>query len=152
MNDNENTNAPIKLPDLLPCPFCGGPGYLCQIPSAAGGDRFIWIAKCSAEEGCGVEFLGCSRKVDAIKEWNTRNAADALRAEVEGYRTEPMIYEVVFTKGKHQGTTIKTIAFNDKSVEDALGDTGYINGIGSLYGNGFTYLPIKPNAGEEGTE
>ncbi len=58
--------------ELKPCPFCGGPGYLCQIPSASGGDRYIWIAKCSAEEGCGVEFLGTSRKVDAIKEWNTR--------------------------------------------------------------------------------
>ena len=57
---------------LKPCPFCGEPGYLCQIPSAAGGNRYIWTAKCSAEEGCGVEFLGTSRKVDAIKEWNTR--------------------------------------------------------------------------------
>lgn len=58
--------------ELKPCPFCGGPGYLCQIPSAAKGDRYIWVAKCSVEDGCGVEFLGCSRKVDAIKEWNTR--------------------------------------------------------------------------------
>ncbi len=70
-----NTQKPDAV-ELLPCPFCGGPGYLCQIPSASGGDRFIWIAKCSAEEGCGVEFLGCSRKVDAIKEWNTRDTAE----------------------------------------------------------------------------
>lgn len=58
--------------ELKPCPFCGGPGYLCQIPSASGGDRYIWIAKCSTDDGCGVEFLGTSRKVDAIKEWNRR--------------------------------------------------------------------------------
>ena len=58
--------------ELKPCPFCGGPGYLCQIPSASGGERYIWVAKCSLEDGCGVEFLGTSRKVDAIKEWNRR--------------------------------------------------------------------------------
>lgn len=68
---------------LLPCPFCGGPGYLCQIPSASGGDRFIWVAKCSAEEGCGVEFLGCSRKVDAIKEWNRRDREARLVEALE---------------------------------------------------------------------
>lgn len=71
--------------ELLPCPFCGGPGYLCQIPSASGGDRFIWVAKCSAEEGCGVKFLGCSRKVDAIKEWNRRDREARLVEALEGW-------------------------------------------------------------------
>lgn len=68
--------------ELKPCPFCGGPGYLCQIPSAAGGNRYIWIAKCSTDDGCGVEFLGTSRKVDAIKEWNTRVDDAKLKALV----------------------------------------------------------------------
>lgn len=63
------------MSELKPCPFCGGKGYLCQIPSASGGDRYIWIAKCSTDDGCGVEFPGTSRKVDAIKEWNRRYAA-----------------------------------------------------------------------------
>lgn len=82
-----NTDKPDAV-ELKPCPFCGGPGYLCQIPSAAGGDRFIWVAKCSVDEGCGVEFLGCSRKVDAVKEWNRRDTAerDELLSEVEAAR------------------------------------------------------------------
>ena len=79
MNDNENkTNAPtIKLPDLLPCPFCGGKAeYVCSND----GD-YIECTRCG---------LGTTRheqgRVNSVQRWNTRNEADALRAEAEGYR------------------------------------------------------------------
>lgn len=82
MNDNENkTNTPtIKL---LPCPFCGmddvGLGYK---PHPAEPDKYHGVAclECGGHGGFfQTEHL-------AITNWNTRNEADALRAEVEGYR------------------------------------------------------------------
>lgn len=72
--------------ELKPCPFCGGPGYLCQIPSASGGDRYIWIAKCSAEEGCGVENFLAWFGSRAEWERENRNAKPVTRQDVIAMR------------------------------------------------------------------
>lgn len=117
---------------LKPCPFCGGPGYLCQIPSASGGERYIWIAKCSVEEGCGVEFLGTSRKVDAIKEWNTRHDADLATVTAERDRLKRLVesataftlsndHELVYRSGRKQwlilDSSYRTISTHDTVLE-----------------------------------
>lgn len=59
---------------LLPCPFCGGDAeYVCSND----GD-YIECTRCG---------LGTTRheqgSVNSVQRWNTRNEADALRAQVE---------------------------------------------------------------------
>lgn len=81
MNDNENkTNAPTI--NLLPCPFCGGEAK----PERQHGDiGSTWAVICVGNKKCPCY---CHRpyadvdKATAIQMWNTRNEADALRAEV----------------------------------------------------------------------
>lgn len=77
MNDNENkTNAPIIK--LLPCPFCGSDDV--QIRT-----RKTTIVECAE---CKALVIKAMKRV-ATAAWNKRaalNEADALRAEVEGYR------------------------------------------------------------------
>ncbi len=82
MNDNENkTNAPTI--NLLPCPFCGGKAnIIAEIDEPDETPRF-WHVSC--DKGC-VSTWTTGVKAVSVKTWNTRNEADALRAEVEGYR------------------------------------------------------------------
>lgn len=74
---------------------------------------------------------------------------DKMRAML---KAEPLLYECVYTKGKHQGTTVRNIAFSESSVLAWLNGDGYINGVGSLIGNGLGYIDaqaaLHPQQGE----
>jgi len=83
MNDNENkTNAPIKL---LPCPICNGDAHIFWDVDTDEPDAIAWHrAECRIKR-C-VSTSNFTTPEQAAEIWNTRNEADALRAEVEGYR------------------------------------------------------------------
>lgn len=125
--------------EVLPCPFCGSSAEL-RYDRQSG--EYVGCYKCS------MRTEGYGTPQEAVDFWNTRSQAEevsrlraALGELVEAVGREPYLYECVFTKGKHQGTTVKTIAFDDESVKAGLGENGYINGIGSLYANGLSYIP-----------
>lgn len=52
------------IPDLLPCPFCGGEAIVEEY------GRSVFLAKCTS---CGIKLPNVNRtKEEAIKAWNTR--------------------------------------------------------------------------------
>lgn len=116
--------------ELLPCPFCGSQNISCEVLDD--GWKFVEVCRRCKARGATYRTL-----VEALKGWNTRFYQPRVSEQVE---SEPMIYECVFTRGKHDGMTVKVIAFNDTSVENWLNGDGYINGCGSLIGNGFGYI------------
>jgi len=85
MNDNENkTNAPIKL---LPCPICNGDAHIFWDVDTDEPDAIAWHrAECRIKR-C-VSTSNFTTPEQAAEIWNTRNEADALRAEVEGLRKD----------------------------------------------------------------
>src|ERR1035437_5227826 len=77
------TNQTDEMPELLPCPFCGGEGSL--VPH----DRDTW---------CEVECLKCHAKAGATSSlwdtntaWNTRSPAKPASAE----RREALVWKIV---------------------------------------------------------
>ena len=56
---------------LDPCPFCGEGAWIIEAPSASGGDRVVYDAKCVNEE-CEASIEGCARKQTAKYLWNRR--------------------------------------------------------------------------------
>ena len=200
MNDNENkTNAPtIKLPDLLPCPFCGYEASITEVESAGRGGRITHIVGCNSED-CDVSFHGHARKIDAANAWNERaempkhvywgageadcpreikaangelhtlrcklcgidrpkgfcrqgvpalNEADALRAEVEGYRRALQNLVHTVEKSSLIAAVWMGSGRRDAEIEQIVGAKNIA--IATLK----EYAAIKPNAaaGEEGTE
>lgn len=59
-----------RVPELLPCPFCGGPARLSRHPKG------YYLAHC-ADETCDPGHLTFARAED----WNRRAHADAEKAE-----------------------------------------------------------------------
>lgn len=66
--------------ELKPCPFCGENVW--TIYAGCGEDHSVVCENCEAESPI------AKSAEDAVKEWNTRPAEDALKAEVERLRAE----------------------------------------------------------------
>jgi len=159
MNDNENkTNAPTI--ELLPCPFCGATPNVEQIGNDATRkvrSRKTGIrVKCPTFGCCTEKFVGIIRESfewatnAVIENWNKRaalNEADALRAEVEGYRA--MLADANRIYYEHPLRVCKTY-HGDWAIYDDIGpinDERFNTALAA-------YAAIKPNAaaGEEGTQ
>jgi hypothetical protein len=153
MNDNENkTNAPIKLPDLLPCPFCGGDAAIEKRQNSDWPVRVV----CDGCKNCTAWFIDYAENV-AVEHWNKRaalNEADALRsmlAAADSIRipTDNDGHFTTINKFLGQGTVTKQwygkwqIGAN---YEEVFYDTAL-----EAYA---AYAAIKPNAaaGEEGMD
>lgn len=69
-----SNDTPIKLTELLPCPFCGQSATLHQLDENFGPHSCFWVVGCQTVE-CPGSYCGQTewpRKIDATQAWNTR--------------------------------------------------------------------------------
>lgn len=153
LSDNENkTNAQtIKLPDLLPCPFCDGKAnIIAEIDEPDETPRF-WHVSC--DKGC-VSTWTTGVKAVSVKTWNTRNEADALRAEVEALKS--MVADIQMATfffpnepGGHLGTNAD-ISFSRGEYHYHL--SGDLPGIADTFAEAYAAIKPKPADGDGGGE
>ena len=60
------TTTPSTMPELLPCPFCGGDDITFDHDAYG-----TWWIMCE----CGIEINGCLSRKHAFERWNTRSPA-----------------------------------------------------------------------------
>lgn len=70
MDNSETPEAPAV--PLSPCPHCGGPGKLAQMPGAA---RW-WRVRCE-DYHCGATTWAMDDAVKAVAAWNRRHECGA---------------------------------------------------------------------------
>lgn len=63
------------MTDLLPCPFCGKPGAMCELEEEPGSPMSFWV-NCS----CGIETPERRTEAEAVALWNTRALAQPAPA------------------------------------------------------------------------
>lgn len=67
-------DTPMRIAELLPCPFCGQSAVLHQLEEDFGPHSCFWVVGCQTTE-CLGSFCGQTewpRKTDATQAWNTR--------------------------------------------------------------------------------
>ena len=128
-----------ELLELLPCPICNGDAHIFWDVDTDEPEAIAWHrAECRIKR-C-VSTSNFTTPEQAAEVWNTRNEADALRAEVEG------LLDIV-----------RNLVDDDQCEYDHNGwcqahHLANVNDQKYTCYNAKALAAIKPNAGEEGTE
>lgn len=74
------------MPDLLPCPFCGGVASVVHV------DEDSWNVECVDYGGCATGGPWRNTESGAVSAWN-RRVGKATRFGKQHVRTKTLIYE-----------------------------------------------------------